>query len=536
MATITLKPKLSEVTSGKEMVIGGALEGVDRMERETALWRPSFGTPDQIINRAKLEADARGRDMTMNDGYSQGIVQTYQDATVGSAFRLNLKPNWRVLGADKGYAEALQEFIEPKFNLLAESPDNWLDAKRELSFAEMIRLSVCTFAMTGESISSAEWIKNDPARPCKTAIMEVSPDRLCNPDNVMDSKNLRRGVEKSDRGRPIAYWFRQALPGDMTYLDGESWTWKRVPAFKPWGRKMVIHIQTKKFADQSRGISAMVAVLKHMRMTKKFQDITLQNAVINATYAAAIESDLPPAMVQQMMGATGADTNLMDVYFQYMQAMGSYYGSAPNVRIDGAMMPTLFPGTKLNTKTLGTPGGVGTDYEASLLRNIAAGLGISYEELAKDYTKTNYSGAKAAIATSGRSMGATKKFVADRKATEVFRLWFEEEWNAGRVPTYRRWGPDKFYEPLMKDAFTACAWISSGSGQIDEMKETQAAMLRIKAGLSTYEKECARMGDDWREVFEQRAREDGIIKDLGLTFAMDAQKDQAGTQGNLAGE
>ena len=54
----------------------------------------------------------------------------------------------------------------------------------------------------------------------------------------------------------------------------------------------------------------------------------------------------------------------------------------------------LFPGTKLNMTPMGTPGGVGTSFEASLHRNIAAALGVSYEEYSRDYSQTNYSSAR----------------------------------------------------------------------------------------------------------------------------------------------
>ena len=40
----------------------------------------------------------------------------------------------------------------------------------------------------------------------------------------------------------------------------------------------------------------------------------------------------------------------------------------------------------------------------------------------------------------------------------------------------------------------------------------------IDAGISTYEEECGRLGKDFRDVFEQRAREDKMIKDKGLVF------------------
>lgn len=124
-----------------------------------------------------------------------------------------------------------------------------------------------------------------------------------------------------------------------------------------------------------------------------------------------------------------------------------------------------------------------------------------------------------------RFMQSRKKNVADRLATAIYALVLEEEINAGNVPLPTGKTAAHFYEPLMKDAYTSCTWIGASRGQIDELKETQAAILRIKSGLSTYEIEVSKLGLDFREVFEQRAREEGIIKAKGLAFSLDAQRE-----------
>jgi lambda family phage portal protein len=274
-------------------------------------------------------------------------------------------------------------------------------------------------------------------------------------------------------------------------------------------------------------VADMVSVLKQMRMTKQFQDVTLQNAVVNASYAAAIESELPGEVITAAMGGgqTQSDGSpYIAAIGDYLSSLGAYLEGANNIRMDGVMIPHLFPGTKLNMKPVGTPGGVGTDFESSLLRHVAAGLGVSYEELSKDYSKVSYSSARTSIANTGRFMSARKKMVADRYASEAYALWLEEDWNAGNLPRPRGKGLDLFYQPLMKEALTACTWIGSGLGQIDELKETQAAILRVQAGFSTHEQECQKFGSDWREIYLQLARESAKEKELGLEFQMSAKR------------
>lgn len=503
--------------------LGGALEGAERTDRETALWMPSMRSPDQVINSVKELADARGRDTVRNTGFAAGAVALHKDSIVGAQYRLNATPNWRVLsdfnpGFDEKWAEEFQFAIESRFNLLGDSMDCWLDASGMNTLTGMVRLAVGGFVITGEVVSVAEWIR-EAGRPLSTAIQMVSPDRLCNPDGIMDTRTLRRGVERNLRGKPLAYWFRRGDRYDY-YPDDISYRWMRIPAAKPWGRKQVIHIIEQGFADQTRGVADMVAALKQMRMTKKFQEVTLQNAVVNATYAAAIESEMPPEMLAAAMGAgaTGDTDAVMSAFQTYMGALGAYLGAANNIKVDGVMIPHLFPGTKLTLKSAGTPGGVGTTFEESLMRHAAATLGLSYEEFSRDFSKTNYSSARAAMTTSGRFMASRKRHVADRFASHIYALVLEEWMGMGAVPLPNGVERDVFYAPLMKEALTAAVWIGSGSGQVDELKETEAALLRIKGGLSTYEREIAKLGGDWREIFEQRAREEGIISERGLVF------------------
>jgi capsid protein len=76
----------------------------------------------------------------------------------------------------------------------------------------------------------------------------------------------------------------------------------------------------------------------------------------------------------------------------------------------------------------------------------------------------------------------------------------------------------------MKEAFTRATWIGSGAGQIDELKETQAAILRVQSGLSTYENEIAKLGGDYREVFAQAVREQKYIEKNELQFLLSAKR------------
>lgn len=528
---MAMKVSVKEATNPPvEKATGGAYEGANRFSRELATWHPPLRSADQEINRDKPLADSRSLDLIRNEGYIRGSIATRKDSIVGGRYSLNAQPDYEALGATAEWAEEFQRVVESQFSLWAESPENWPDASRQNTFTELVRLAVGLSAASGEVLATVEWIRSAAyRRPFNTAIQMVDPARLSNPYNQSDTKYLRGGVEQDKHGAPIAYHIRTRHPAEA-FADG--YDWKRVPARKPWGRLQVIHLFEQMRPSQSRGISEMVAVLKEMKMTKQYRDIVLQNAVVNATYAMAIESELPSEMLYEQLGTEGSESAIG----RYLSQLSEYVEEAGGLHIDGVKIPHLFPGTKLHMKNAGTPGGVGTGFEEGLLRHIAASLGLSYEQFSKDYTKTNYSSARASMNETWKFMQAQKKLNADKFATAGYSLWLEEAINKGVIPLPPGKDASHFYEGLNKEAYCRCEWIGASRGQIDELKETQAAILRIKACLSTYEDEIARGGKDFRRVFEQRAREEGIIKKRGLSPNLDSQAPQAEADAEAAGE
>lgn len=534
-----------------ELAMGGGLEGAERTSREMASWRPFFGSPNQAISLGKEVADARGRDTVLNDGYAMGAMRYHKDSIVGAHFRLNAQPDWQVLrdmynptGASEEewrvWAEAFQLRVERRFNLTAESGAHWLDASRRMTLTEMVRVETGAFVYTGEVCATGEWIR-EAGRPYKTALALVNPDRLSNPDRRMDrpasrtQRGLVGGVEIDFYGRHHGYWFQQSHPGEFSHPD--SMKWSRVPAEKPWGRKQVIYINEPMMVEQTRGVAEIVSALKQTKMRKQFSEVTLQNAVVNASYAASVESELPSAEVIAMMGG-GAENQLENYLKMYMGALSEFMGGSNNIKLDGAMIPQFFPGTKLNARPLGTPGGVGTDFEASLLRYLAAALGTSYSALSRDYSKLSYSGLKGEAAEIQKFMGSRKKGVADKLATYGYELWLEEEIAGDYALLPPGWTRDDYYRPLAKEALSVCSWIGTGRGQIDELAETQAAILRINSGLSTREIETAKLGNDFRDVLAQLERESKLIEKHGLLLSGIAQQTtgDAGTQQTLQGK
>lgn len=518
-------PALSGVlpggAGGEQALVGEPYEAASRFDRDLMLWNPSGRSADADISSNKYLMDARIRDNVRNDAFSASGAEIHKDNVVGDMFFVNAKPKFKILGMDEVWAEEFQEEAEELFTLWAESPNNWVDAQRINTLTSLTRLAVGMHSIAGEVLATGEYILGG-GRPMSTAILMIDPNRLSTPPYKRDGPGMKMGVEKDIYGAPIAYHIRVAHPGDFA-MGG--YTWNRVPVRKRWGRQQVIHLFEQNRPDQSRGVARMVAALKEAKITKKFRDIVLQNAVVNATFAATIESDLPSEVIFNALGGGQFDANAVQRAVAgfaggYMGVMEEYITASDSLHLDGVKIPHLIPGSKLQMRPAASGGPLGQDFEKSLLRYIAACLGVSYEQLSKDYSETNYSSARAAMNETNKAMKVIKRLIADRFASHIYMLWMEEAFAKGMITSLSRKSPN-FWEGLNREAYCNCQWIGASMGQIDELKETQAAVLRLKYNITTHEQEIARQGGDYRQVFRQKGREKVMMEDEDIPLTVD---------------
>lgn len=494
------------------MIVGDAYEGASRTSTELGSYRPATRTADQDLIPNKRLADARALDLTRNDSYIRGGVTLRKDNIVGSYFMLNARPNSaRLFGKeDTKWEDEFQEEVEEKFAAFSESPHNWADAAGRNTLTQLTRMAIEQHTIHGEVLASVEWIRKG-GRPFSTAINMVDTDRLCTPPERNGDPKIVMGVALGDWDEPVGYHIRKAPPGN--WVSPLSYEWQYVPLQLKWGRRQMIHIFEQHRPAQTRGIGTMVSAIPEMRMSRQFREIVLQNAILNATYAATIESENPLDATSIFASLGGGDfapeavqEAMMSYAKGYYNMIGETIGNSSNLQIGGVKIPWLPPGAKLHLQGAGQGGPLGSEFEASLHRAMAAAFGVSYEQWSHDYSKTNYSSYKGAMTETYKVMLSVKKQVADCFAGWVYRLWMEEALNAGEITAIKRNMPS-FYEGQNQEWFCDCEWVGASRGQIDELKETQAAVLRMSNGLSDLATENARLGADWKKRLRQMARE-----------------------------
>jgi lambda family phage portal protein len=374
----------------------------------------------------------------------------------------------------------------------------------------MIREGVGTHTRFGEITAAAEWISRSDC-PVKTAIKLISPKRLSNPNKRNNSDKCSGGIEHDRHGAPVAYWLRDSSIASLGYGTGLGQQWKRINKASKFGRLKFMHIFEPTEHGQSRGSNPFLAVMEQMHMLPKLQSTKLQNAIVNAMYAAVIESDLDTGAAMELIGSDKG-VNPMQTFLQTQLA----YHQGANVKMNGVKIPHLVPGEKLSLQTSGNVDNGFTELEGSILRWMSAGLNVPYEAFAKDYRNSSYSTARASMLEGWRYYMGRRKIIASKFASMIFGLVFEELLHSKQI-TLPKSATRGFYEA--KGAWLNASWIGAGRMAIDGLKEVKESLMRIEGGLSTYEKELALLGEDYQETFAQQVREMQERKEAGLPMA-----------------
>ena len=115
-----------------------------------------------------------------------------------------------------------------------------------------------------------------------------------------------------------------------------------------------------------------------------------------------------------------------------------------------------------------------------MLRTMAAALGVSAEQITQDWSKTNYSSARAALMESWKTLVRRRTEFANNFATPVYATWLHEAMDRGELPMPS--GSPSYVEAAT--AFSRCNWLGPARGWIDPTKERQGAITQELSEIS----------------------------------------------------
>lgn len=476
--------------------------------QETEGWFPYVYSPDYEIDIHRDRMVGRSRDLRRNDGWAAGGINTILDETIGDHYRLSCRPNVMALsfynkGFDVEWAADFSEAVEAKFSDWADDPHFYCDATQQLSFTQSCRLGLAHKLVDGEDLIVMDWLPDlvgYDAAHYATAIRLIDPDRLSNPMEMVDTLQLRGGVEINQRGVPLAYHIRRAHQFDW-YGAVESMQWDRVLRRAEYGRTIVIHDYDRARVDQHRGVPIFAPVMNRMKMMTKYDKNELQAAILNATFALFMQSPNDPEGLKEAMDGGSDDSLAMNRW--YWETYRDFRRDRP-VNIDGAVTIQGFQNEKPVPLQATRPGSYHDPFTDYCLRNIAAGLGTTSAQLTKDWSKANYSSLRGAMAEAVKTVNRRRGDFDTGTAAPIYGCWLEEAMDQGDLPMPGGNVPE-FMEA--RTAYMGHRFIGPGRGYIDPVKEAQATVLRMDAGVSTLQYENDDQGRDWRKGVMQRAIE-----------------------------
>ncbi len=477
-----------------------------------AEWPAHLRSADRDWLPVRGAVTARVRERVRNDPVARSARSRKVNSAVGKGWRVKFRPNARALGIDLETARELGGQLSTEFQLYAYGHAFQSDAERRLSFGQQIRLATSHLVVDGEALGIGEWADDEDTR-YRTRLRLVDPDRLGNPNGRPDSEDLRGGVETTRAGVPQRYWIRERHPSDFGISGQYAWT--GFERWTEWGRPQVFHCFEPDRAGQTRGISGFVSSLKSFRALSKFTDATLESATINALIVAFMKSNSGPM-------AAGENFEVKDIE-KFESWRQDHYEKNPVSLASGARIPVLPYGDELELQTASRDVASFDGFTRSILRLIAASLGITYEELSMDYSQTNYSSARAAMIHAWAETQSLMGLLEDQLVRPFVVAWAEEAFDRGYVQIPP--GAPDFHDAI--DAYVQINCLGPGRGFIDPTKEIDAAAARVEARQSTLEDECDDQGRDWEEVLEQQAREIAKCDELGLPYPV-------GILGNVA--
>lgn len=421
----------------------------------------------------------RSRDANRNDPVASGATDTLKQNIIGNGLRPQSAIRAERLGMTEARVMVLRRQAEAAWAMFTPLAD----AANVMDFDEIQFVAMSKIIEDGETIAIPTWA-SERWRPFGRCIELLESERLRAPSA---SAATRSGITFGARGEPLTYHIAKIDHSTGRVTSATT----PIPARDRSGRPKILHAFPTKRPGQTRGIPFFAPVLTYFKDLADYLEAEVVAARVAACLAVFITKSDP------MNGALsmGATTESSGARIQ---------------GIEPGMVGYLGLNESINVVDPKRPGDAFPAFIETILRLIGVSLGLPYELIAKDFSKTNYSSARASLLEGRRMFKTWRSWFARRFCQPIWDLVLEEAYLRGLFDA-----PD-FYE--QRHEYTRAAWIGGGWGWVDPVKEVEASRLAIDYGLSTLAEEVAGQGRDWEEVLEQRAREQARADELGVNL------------------
>jgi lambda family phage portal protein len=454
-----------------------------KQSRLTSGWGQLVTSADYELNTSLRVMQARARALIRDASYAKRAKMIVINNVVGSG-----------IGVQAQVKTSRGELNDSINSEIEETWEDWCLADTchtggVLNFADIERLTMGQVFDVGE-IFIRKYSQPFGASKIPFALEIIEPERIVDefqPSSPLANAIVRMGIECDQFRRPIAYWIRKLHPGEYRYSPGETDAYERIPA------NQIIHLKITDRWPQTRGEPWMHTAMRKLNDIDGYSEAEIVAARGAAAYMGIVET-------REEYGQT-TETGEKEIV------------------IEPGIVERLDPGDKFTFVNPNRPNSNVDPFIRLMLREIAAGTGVSYESLSRDYSQSNYSSSRLAL-------------LDDRDLWRVTQLWFIRNF---RMLIHREWLQQailsRAIESISIEAFAqypkkfmAVRFKPRGWTWIDPEKEVKAYKEAIKAGLTTTTDVIALTGGgkDIEDVLDDRQHELDMMKQKGLIFDTDA--------------
>jgi lambda family phage portal protein len=178
---------------------------------------------------------------------------------------------------------------------------------------------------------------------------------------------IQHGIEYNSTGQRVAYWLHKEHPGDRAPIM-KGFDSFRVPASD------ILHIYEKLRPGQSRGVPIFAPSMITQNDLDEYEEATLVRKASEACITAFVESDDDGSALGTVSTESGTNRKIEEL------APGTieYLGLGERVTFNNPPASTGY-----------------ADYVNTRLHAIAAGIGVTYEQMTGDLSQVNYSSIRA---------------------------------------------------------------------------------------------------------------------------------------------
>ena len=396
-------------------------------------------------------------------------VASAVDSLVGNVVGAGIKP--QSTHPDRAVRERLQALWLRWTDHAA--PDGLAD------FYGLQAMAVRAMVESGESFARLRVTSDTDSFPLHIELLDPEQVPTDLHRDIGRGTRIRAGIEFDSAGRRIAYRVLSARPGDP--LGSFRIDPIRVPAVD------CIHLFKPVAAGQLRGITWLAPVLLRLHELDQFEDATLVKAKVAALFTGFITD--PDGTVGGLSGDNRSGVLTV--------------GMEP-----GSLIP-LPPGADIRFSNP-TEHDAYAPFVKNHLRAVAAGLGLPYELVSGDLEGVTYSSIRAGLVEFRRRVEQLQhNVVVHMFCRPIWERFVRIAVLSGDLPAR-----DFDADPA---AYLGCSWLPPKFDYVDPIKDVQAEILAIDAGLKSRGQAISERGYDAEQVDAEIAADKARTDMLGLS-------------------